>query len=40
LAGWLYDRSGTYAVAFAVAGAAIMVSAVALWLAPAAQRRH
>lgn len=33
LAGWLFDRLGDYGVAFGVAGAAVAVSTVAVWLA-------
>lgn len=34
LAGYLYDLSGAYTVAFWIAGVTILVSAIALWLAP------
>lgn len=34
LAGWLFDLSGTYRVAFTVAAGAISVSMVAMWLTP------
>lgn len=34
LAGWIYDRSGTYEGAFVAAGVAVVVSALTLWLAP------
>ncbi len=35
LAGRLFDLAGTYATAFAVAGAAVLISTAAIWLAPA-----
>ena len=39
-AGRLFDQTGVYSSAFAVAGLAVLVSTVALWLAPAAAKRH
>ncbi len=35
LAGRLFDLAGTYASAFAIAGVAIVISSLAIWLAPA-----
>ncbi len=34
LAGWIFDRGGDYTPAFALAGLAVLISTLALWLAP------
>ncbi|UCG24800.1 MAG: MFS transporter [Chloroflexota bacterium] len=39
-AGRLFDQSGVYSSAFAAAGLAVFISTVALWLAPAAAKKH
>jgi MFS family permease len=39
-AGRLFDQSGVYGSAFAIAGLAVLVSTVALWLAPAVAGRR
>ena len=38
-AGRLFDQTGVYSLAFAVAGLAVLISTVALWLAPAAAKK-
>jgi MFS family permease len=38
LAGKLYDLSGSYRLAFAIAAVAVLISAMALWLAPGSKR--
>ena len=40
MAGYIYDQTGFYSTAFAIAGIAIVISTVALWLAPAAKVRR
>jgi MFS family permease len=40
LAGYLFDNFGAYTIAFFAAGVAIVISTLALWLAPAVAGRH